>query len=165
MSGNCSSPLEPSCQPDRCRWRCAIEVIDELLSEPSIVTRREADDLLDLRWQLVNAEDAEGTLRTFCAVRRRMERRHYLAFFRIRRWLENQIVANVTLSPGGSQQQITLKLDHYCVEALRRASLCIAMRKGAVLDRPSLRFIYRQKQVNRSSTRSADTDRITASTT
>ena len=142
ISGNCLSTSVPSCEPGKCRWRCAIEIIDELLSQRATITRSEADDLLDLRWKLLNADDAEGTLRVFCAVRRRMERRHYLAFFRIRKWLENNIVASVTWLPGVEPQRVNLKLDHYCVEALRRASLCNALRNGAVLNRPGLRFLY-----------------------
>jgi hypothetical protein len=145
ISQDCQSSLQPACQPSTCRWRCAIEVIDQLLSEPSIITGRDADDLLDLRWKLLNSDDAEGTLKLFCAVRRRMERRHYLAFFRIRKWLENHLLATVILSPDGDQQLVSLRLDHYCLEALRRAALCAALREGAVLDRPSLRFLYRQK--------------------
>jgi hypothetical protein len=136
--------------------------VDELLSQRATMTDREADDLLDLRWKLLNADDAEGTLRVFCAVRRRMERRHYLAFFRIRRWLENNIVASVTCLPGAEPQQVNLKLDHYCVEALRRASLCKALRNGAVLDRPSSGFLYHPAYKARKA--GTNTPRVTAGT-
>jgi hypothetical protein len=146
ISGNCLSTLESTCEPNTCRWRCAIEVIDELLTQHSIISDQEADDLLDLRWKILSADDAEGTLRFFCAVRRRMERKHYLAFFRIRRWLENNMVANICLYPGADEQALHLKLDHYCIEAIRRASLCRALREGAVLNRPRLRFIFRDRR-------------------
>jgi hypothetical protein len=138
-------PSTSDCEPKACRWRCAIEVIDELLSQHSLITGDEADDLLDLRWALIQADDAEGTIRLFCTVRRRMEQRHYLAFFRIRRWLENHVVARVTLSPGAREKEVRLRLDHYCVEALRRSSLCIALQSGAVIDRPRLRFCFWQR--------------------
>jgi hypothetical protein len=146
ISEHCLSNLESDCESAACRWRCAIEVIDELLSQQSLITDDEADDLLDLRWTLIQADDAEETIRLFCAVRRRMEQRHYLAFFRIRRWLENHIVARVVLSPGADEGSVRLKLDHYCVEALRRSSLCGALQTGGVIDRPRLRFCFRQKQ-------------------
>ena len=146
ISENCLSTLETDCESTACHWRCAIEVIDELLSQHSFITGDEADDLLDLRWTLIQADDAEGTLRLFCAVRRRMEQRHYLAFFRIRRWLENHIVARVVLSPGADEEQVRLKLDHYCVEALRRSSLCVALQAGRAIDRPRLRFCFRGTQ-------------------
>ena len=77
--------------PADCRWRCALEVIDELLGHAHTVTGEEADLLLDLRWKLGKSEDAEGALRLFCDLRLRMEQRHYLAFFRIRRWLEKNM--------------------------------------------------------------------------
>ncbi len=143
ISGDCTSESVSSCHPITCRWRCAIDVIDELLGRRATISDREADDLLDLRLKLLSAFDAEETLRVFCAVRRRMEQRHYLAFFRIRRWLENNIVVSVVCSPGTGPHQANLKLDHYCVEALRRSSLCAALRNGAVLDRPNLSFLFR----------------------
>jgi hypothetical protein len=146
ISENCLSSLETGCEPTACQWRCAIEVIDELLSQHSLITGDEADDLLDLRWTLIQADDAEGTIRLFCAVRRRMEQRHYLAFFRIRRWLENHIVARVVLRPGADEKDVCLKLDHYCVEAVRRSSLCVALQAGGIIDRPKLRFCFRGTQ-------------------
>jgi hypothetical protein len=148
ISGNCLSTLEPTCEPSTCRWRCAIEVIDELLIEHSLINDQEADDLLDLRCKILGADDAEGTLRLFCAVRRRMERKHYLAFFRIRRWLENNMVANICLYPGVDEQPLNLKLDHYCIEAIRRASLCLALRSGVALNRPRLRFVFRGSRLH-----------------
>lgn len=156
ISENCLSTLETDCEATVCRWRCAIEVIDELLSQHSLITGDEADDLLDLRWTLIQADDAEGTIRLFCAVRRRMEQRHYLAFFRIRRWLENHIVARVVLSSQAGEKQVRLKLDHYCVEAIRRSSLCVALQTGGVIDRPRLRFCFRQTQVPQEPRRQAE---------
>jgi hypothetical protein len=156
ISANCLSTLESDCESSACRWRCAIEVIDELLSEHSLITGTEADDLLDLRWTLVQADDAEATLRLFCTVRRRMEQKHYLAFFRIRRWLENHMAAAVVLRPGGDEKLVSLKLDHYCVEALRRSSLCFALQTGGVIDRPRLRFCFRQKASRQGVTRQTE---------
>jgi hypothetical protein len=147
ISENCLSTLETDCEATACRWRCAIEVIDELLSQNSLITGDDADDLLDLRWTLIQADDAEGTIRLFCAVRRRMEHRHYLAFFRIRRWLENHLVARVVLSAQAGEKPVRLKLDHYCVEAIRRWALCVALQTGGEIDRPRLRFCFRQTQL------------------
>jgi hypothetical protein len=155
MPANCLSTLETNCGPSGCRWRCPIEVIDELLSQRSLITGSEADDLLDLRWKLLQADDAEGVLRLFCLVRLRMEQRHYLAFFRIRRWIENHMVAAVILRPGAGEKQVRVKLDHYCVEALRRASLCVALQTGEVIDRPRLRFCFRPKQLGEEASRRA----------
>ena len=120
-----------------------MEVIDDLLAEPGAVSGEEMDQLLELRWHLRHRDGAEQTLRLFSYLRRRMEHRHYLAFFRIRRWVENHLVAEVRLCPAAEPHVVSVKLDHYCVEALRRVCLCSALGKGAVLLAPRLRFLFR----------------------
>jgi len=120
-----------------------MEVIDDLLAEPGAVSGEEMDQLLDLRWHLRHRTDADASLRIFCDVRRRMENRHYLAFFRIRRWMENHLLAEVRLCPAAEPRLVSVALDHYCVEALRRVCLCTALGQGAVLLAPRLRFTFR----------------------
>jgi hypothetical protein len=73
-----------------------------------------------------------------------MEQRHYLAFFRIRRWLENHVIANVRTSPEAPVQMVGVKLSFYCVEAIRRATLCAAGRQGP-LQAPRLAFAFREQ--------------------
>ena len=102
----------------------------------------EADLLLDLRWHLRQGTDAEGTLRVFCDLRIRMEQRHYLAFFRLRRWLENHLVASVQLCPAAEPHLTPVKFDRYCVEAIRRMCLCAALGRGSVLIAPRVRFLF-----------------------
>lgn len=132
------------CPAAVCRWRCALEVIDELLRLPrSRVTGEETDLLLDLRWQLRQRTEAETVLRGFCDLRRRMETRHYLAFFRLRRWLENHLVAEVRICPAAEARVVPVKLDHYCVEPIRRVCLCACLGTGAALLMPRLQFAFR----------------------
>jgi hypothetical protein len=119
-------------------------VIDELLSRQGGVSGEDMDHLLDLRWHLHQEKDAEGTLRLFCELRLRMEQRHYLAFFRIRRWLENHLVAAVRTSPDAPAHHVPVALNFYCVEAIRRATLCAAGRQAALVS-PRLSFGFRQK--------------------
>lgn len=127
-----------------CRWRCALEVVDELLGMPRLsVSGEEVDLLLDLRWQCRQRTDGEATLRLFCDLRRRMERGHYLAFFRLRRWLENHVVAEVRVCPAPEVHAMPVRLDHYCVEAIRRVSLCGSLGRGAVMLAPRLQFRFR----------------------
>ncbi len=132
------------CVAATCRWRCALEVIDELLrGDRETVRGEEADLLLDLRWQLRQRTEAETALRLFCDLRRRMERRHYLAFFRMRRWLENHVVAVARVCPAGEAREVPVKLNHYCVEAVRRAGLCASLGRGSVMIAPRLGFVFR----------------------
>jgi hypothetical protein len=98
--------------------------------------------LLDLRWQLRQQSNAEHALRLFCDLRLRMEKRHYLAFFRIRRWLENHVVAAVQLCPAAEAHLLPVKLDRYCVEAIRRSAICESMRQGKVLLAPRVHFEF-----------------------
>jgi hypothetical protein len=115
----------PDCTAERCRWRCAVDVVDELLRLPGAVTGAEMDQLLD-----------------FCDLRISMERRHYLAFFRIRRWLENHL-AGVRRSADGLQvQRVPVRLDHYCVEAVRRVSLCTALMRADSVASTRLEFEF-----------------------
>jgi hypothetical protein len=124
-----------------------LEVIDELLGDHETVSGEEADHLLDLRWHLRQGTDAEGTLHAFCDLRIRMEQRHYLAFFRLRRWLENHLVASVQLCPAAEPHMTPVKLDRYCVEAIRRMCLCAALGRGSVLLAPRVQFLFQNVAV------------------
>jgi hypothetical protein len=72
-----------------------------------------------------------------------MEQRHYLAFFRLRRWLENHLVATVQLCPAAEPHVTAVKFDRYCVEAIRRVCLCSALGRGSVMIAPRVRFSFR----------------------
>lgn len=75
-----------------------------------------------------------------------MERRHYLAFFRIRRWLENHMVASVRICPAAKPTAVPVKLDLFCIEAVRRVCLCAALGQGSVMLAPRLEFAFRAVQ-------------------
>ncbi|HEV7401800.1 MAG TPA: hypothetical protein VGO11_02695 [Chthoniobacteraceae bacterium] len=141
---DCSTSKVSECTPVTCHWRCAVEVIDELLCQRGAATGEETDLLLELRWKLRHREEPEGALRLFCDLRIRMEGRHYLSFFRIRRWLEHNLIADVRICPAAESHEILVQLDHYCVEAVRRVCLCAALGRGAVMIAPRLRFEYRK---------------------
>jgi len=138
----CSTSIAAECGASVCRQRCALEVIDELLREEGAVSGEEADLLLDLRWHVRQGNEAEGALRLFCDLRIRMEQRHYLAFFRLRRWLENHLVAAVQLCPAAEPHLVPVKFDRYCVEAIRRVCLCSALGRGSVMIAPRVRFLF-----------------------
>ena len=130
------------CVPSTCRPGCSLEVLDALLSIPGAATAAEADELLDLRQLLKARRDAEGALRVFSALRVSLEQRHYLAFYRIRRWLENQVAAEVKPSAEAPPVQVHLRLNAYCVETVRRQCLCTALDLGVALSAPQLTFFF-----------------------
>ena len=118
-------------------------MIDELLRAPrDRVSGEEMDLLLDLRWHLRRRTEPEATLRLFCDLRIRLENRHYLAFFRLRRFLENHLVAAVRVCPAAEERTLPVRLDHYCVEAIRRVCLCASLGYGSILLAPKLRFEF-----------------------
>ena len=137
-----ASSCADACPATGCRLKCSLEVVDELLATPEAVSGDEADLLLDFRSLLRAHNDAEGTLRLFSDLRRRLEQRHYLAFYRLRRWLENQIKAEVWNEDPGRARQVPLRLEFYCVEAIRRSCLCAALQQEIALPTARLRFIY-----------------------
>lgn len=117
-------------------------MIDELLGHGSSISGEDADLLLDLRWHLRRLDQPEAALRLFCELRLRLEQRHYLAFFRMRRWIENHLVAEVRMCPAAEPQNVPVRLNHYCVEAIRRVCLCAGLGAEAVLLAPRLRFVF-----------------------
>jgi hypothetical protein len=135
---DCAGP----CESLTCRTSCSLEVIDSLLSLPAGVSPEEADLLLELRHLLKGRLHAEAGLRVFCELRRRMEQRHYLAFYRLRRWLENQVVAQVLPAAGRPPVRVPLRIGFFCVEAIRRESLCQCLNQGTRLIIPRLEFAF-----------------------
>ncbi len=129
------------CHHGTCHSQCGLEVVDELLSAPGAVTGEEVDLLLDFRSLLRARLEAENTLRVFCDLRRRLEQPHYLAFYRLRRWLENQMMAEVRSE--AVSKDVRVSLDFYCVEALRRLCLCEAFKRGVPFGSPRLTFAFR----------------------
>ncbi|NWF86172.1 MAG: hypothetical protein HXY18_20370 [Bryobacteraceae bacterium] len=131
-----------ACTPADCRERCAVEVIDGLLRAAGAVRGAEMDALLDLRWLLRRREDPEGVLALFCQLRRSMEERHYLAFYRLRRWLENHCYATVRLCAGGPERVSPVRLDRFCVEAIRGHCLQTALAPGELAGASRVRFHF-----------------------
>jgi hypothetical protein len=61
----------------------------------------------------------------------------------LRRWLENHIVAKVLVDDHPDSVEIPLRLNFYCVEALRRQCLCELLRAGMSGRRSRLTFGFR----------------------
>jgi hypothetical protein len=140
-AGSPFSCLE-QCAPSRCRPRCALDVVDQLLMDATAVSGSDADCLLDLRRLLQARRQAETAVRLFCELRRRLESSQYLALYRLRRWLENHVVAEVHPALDAGPMVIPVRLDFHCVEAVRRLCLCAATAQGAALRAPRLTFKF-----------------------
>jgi hypothetical protein len=132
-------------------------VVDSLLRSAESVSGAEVDALLDFRSLLHRSEDAEAIVNLFCELRRSLEGRHYLAFYRLRRWLENHIQANVRLCRGRPEQIVPLKLDRYCLEAVRYQCLKTAALNGHLILAPRVSFSFRHSTQDQGSTESRPT--------
>jgi hypothetical protein len=121
-----------TCSPENCRRACAQEVIDALLRAHGAVRGEEVDLLLELRWLVRHREQAETTLRLFCDLRRRLEETHYLLFYRLRRWLENNLEV-VVVCGSAEPVKIPLKLDFYCLEAILARRVGELRRQGLLV--------------------------------
>jgi hypothetical protein len=137
------SCAQKPCDAATCRIACGLEVVDELLRNQSSVRGEEVDMLLDLRSAMRRREDAEGALTMFCQLRRAMEERHYLAFYRLRRWFEHQIEVNVRLARGGEERKTRLRMDWYCLEPIRFHCLTSVRQSGEPMLAPRVSFAFR----------------------
>lgn len=99
-------------RPGACPLNHGLFVVDQLLAA---ITREgdrdELDAALDFRLILAQTNDPAGILRGYFALRGVVEERHYLALYRLRRWLENQFAAVVHLDRSSPPHQVGLKLN------------------------------------------------------
>ncbi len=112
-----STALSPVSQPrvsHACPLNHGVSVVDQLLAAITRETEFDAralDVALDFRLMLASSTDAEAILQAFFQVRAAAEERHYLACFRLRRWLETQFVAHVRLDRSQPYREISLRLE------------------------------------------------------
>lgn len=132
-----------NCHLQNCRQTCAQEVIDALLRANGSVRGEEVDLLLDLRWLVRHQHDPEQVLKLFCELRRRLEEEHYLLFYRLRRWLENHLQAVVVHPERAAKTAMPLKLDFYCLEAVRGGCVRAARQQGMSLSNVKVEFAFR----------------------
>jgi hypothetical protein len=130
------------CTVGTCRFKCAFEVVDELLCTRGALAGDEMDLLLEFRSLVRARENADQTLRVFCELRRRLEPRHYLAFYRLRAWLANHLVAEVRMCPAAEPKFVPVRVTFYCFEAVRRSCLCAALGTGSALISPRVRLAF-----------------------
>jgi len=134
-----------TCTPETCHPACALEVIDDLLRASAAAHASEVDALLEFRWLVHRRQDAEAVVGLFCQLRRNMEERHYLNFYRLRRWLENQIEASIRLRRGDPERIVPLSLERYCIQAVRYHCLERVRENGEPLLSPRVSFSFRRR--------------------
>lgn len=102
-----------------CPLNHGVAVVDQLLAAITRDGNAAALDVaLDFRLLLASSTDANSILKEFFALRDAVENRYYLACFRLRRWLQSEIVAHVKLDRSQPVRQTGIKLDASCYRAL-----------------------------------------------
>ena len=71
-------------------------VVDNLLEEATEKMPHLVDLLLDFKHTIGLRVDADETVRLFCDLRRELEDLYYLRLYRLRRWLEGQLMAEIS---------------------------------------------------------------------
>jgi len=97
-----AAPLSKSSRlanPDHPRF-VGLALLRSLLVHEEVATdSRRTDTVLDLIALLLRDAPAASVVKAFCSVRRQCEPVCYLAIFRLRRWLEQQIVVHCATGP------------------------------------------------------------------
>jgi hypothetical protein len=104
--------LVDSSAVSQCPLNHGVAVIDQLLA--AITRDHDAtalDVALDFRLLLANSTDADAILREFFHVRAVVEDSHYLACFRLRRWLQSEIAASVRLDRSQPARRTPINLN------------------------------------------------------
>jgi hypothetical protein len=125
MPNKISSPVRTATS---CPLNHGVSTLDHLLAELMGGADSSAfDAALDLRWQLAHSDNAEAIILEFFRLRALIEERHYLACYRLRRWLESQLIAWV--APNRHQAPIAtdLKLDASNLDAVRAHCVRLAV--------------------------------------
>jgi hypothetical protein len=145
---SCETPNAPNqdgfCSPATCRLRCGQETLDGLLRELAASRSEHLDAVLELKWLLLQREDAEQTLKVFCQVRQRLERGHYLAFYRLRRWLENQVEASVQPNRCATARRARISLTPVSLEGIRGYCVASSVQPTDLQLGPRVRFAFRE---------------------
>lgn len=124
----------------------AIDVVDYLLTAHGVARGNEVDLLLDLRVALARHECADEVLDLFCQLRVMMEQRHYVGFYRLRRWLEKNIVASVRVNGQTCERAVPICLNRYCMEAIRSGCVLNARQVGEPLHYSRVGFRFKQAE-------------------
>jgi hypothetical protein len=107
------TPLSKSSRlnnPDHPRFVGLALLRSLLLHEEVAADSRRTDTVLDLIALLLRDAPAASVVKSFCSVRRECEPVCYLAIFRLRRWLEEQIVVHCATGPW---QPLSLAFQEY----------------------------------------------------
>jgi hypothetical protein len=131
--------------PSRCPFHDGPATLDALLAELNASREPEALDLaLDLRSALTVRRSAEQCVALAIRLRHTLNDRHYLAFYRVRQWLQRVIAVQVREFRGQAWARFPLPLNSARVEEIENACLAAwaQVRPRSCLELAQVRFVF-----------------------
>jgi len=129
-----------------CPFHDGAATLDGLLAELDAHDAATFDCALDLRSLLAEGRDAEACLDKLFRLRALLDGRHYLAFFRVRRWVQRCIVAQLRADRRSIWTTREIPLDVARLDEL--TNLCLAPlidpRTGELPFGAHVRFAFRE---------------------
>jgi hypothetical protein len=134
----------------RCPFHDGPATLDGLLAELDHHAHPEAlDAALDLRTAFARREAAD-CVRLALRLRHTLDGSHYLAFYRVRQWLQRVIGIQIRAGRGAAWTTFPLPLNSARVDEIENACLAAwgADRDPAELDWAQLRFVFRTEHAS-----------------
>jgi hypothetical protein len=103
------------------------------------------DAALDLRCLLAGSSDATAIVREFYRLRAQIEEHHYLACYRLRRWLEANLIAWVAPDRHLAPVRTGLRLDCANFDALRERCAALALDDTRLTPWTRVRFAFAEQ--------------------
>ncbi|HEY0944911.1 MAG TPA: hypothetical protein VGD81_06570 [Opitutaceae bacterium] len=133
----------------RCPFHDGPETLDGLLAEVPPSESALLDAALDLRHALGRREDAEAALNQLFSLRRLLDGRHYLAFYRLRCWLQRLIVVQARSHRGEAWQTFPLPLNGARLDEVIDSTLARLTAPGCELPGCAhVRFVFATSALN-----------------
>lgn len=107
--------------PSRCPFHDGPATLDALLAELSGRNAEALDVALDLRSAWMRRRDAGSCVRLALRLRHALNGSHYLAFYRVRQWLQRVIVVQVRPWRGAAWQTFPLPLNSARLDEIENA--------------------------------------------
>jgi hypothetical protein len=134
----------PSSSLPLCPFHDGAATLDGLLAAIDPRDGELFDAALDLRSLLTEGGDATAALHQLFRLRRLLDGRHYLAFYRVRRWVQRRIVAQVRAGRAAPWRTRELPLDAARLDEIVNASVAaVAAEDAAPHVDAQVRFVFR----------------------
>ncbi|EIQ00505.1 hypothetical protein OpiT1DRAFT_05050 [Opitutaceae bacterium TAV1] len=128
----------------RCPFHDGPETLDGLLAEIGLEDATLMDCALDLRCLIQARQDARACFAQLCRLRAQLDGKHYLAFYRIRRWMKRLLA--MESSPGRNVPWVRHELPLDCARPDEAEYQCLARwpadTHGCLSTGARVRFVF-----------------------